>query len=90
MSTTLSAKGQVTIPKKIRDVLRIHSGDMVDFLLDKGEVKLRVVKKGQAKAITGSLSKYVKIGYYDDEIREITKRKIAIETAKEDTEDTSD
>jgi antitoxin PrlF len=35
MSTTLTAKGQVTIPKKIRDVLGLAPGTAVDFDVDK-------------------------------------------------------
>ena len=31
MSTTMTVKGQVTIPKKVRDALRLASGDGVDF-----------------------------------------------------------
>jgi antitoxin PrlF len=35
MSTTLTAKGQVTIPKKIRDLLGLAPGTAVDFDVDK-------------------------------------------------------
>lgn len=31
MSTTLTVKGQVTIPKNIRDYLKLAPGDQVDF-----------------------------------------------------------
>ena len=33
IEATLTSKGQITIPKKIRDVLRIHTGDKVAFIL---------------------------------------------------------
>ena len=32
MSTTVTTKGQVTIPKSVRDHLGIHPGSKVDFL----------------------------------------------------------
>ena len=33
IEATLTSKGQITIPKKIRDALRIHTGDKVAFIL---------------------------------------------------------
>lgn len=87
MSTTLSTKGQVTIPKTIRDVLKIRSGDRVDFVLENGEIKLRAVEKEKAKSLAGSLNKYSKSGFSDNDVREITKKKVAIDTTKEDSPD---
>jgi len=44
MSTTLTSKGQVTIPKQIRDALNLAPGNAVDFSVnDKGEVILHKV-----------------------------------------------
>jgi antitoxin PrlF len=42
MSTTLTSKGQVTIPKRIRDALRLASGSRVEFSVNRdGEVVLQ-------------------------------------------------
>jgi antitoxin PrlF len=30
-SATITTKGQVTIPKEVRDALAIHAGDVIDF-----------------------------------------------------------
>lgn len=39
---TITSKGQVTIPKEIRDSLLLHNGDKLDFsITDRGEVILR-------------------------------------------------
>jgi looped-hinge helix DNA binding domain, AbrB family len=39
MSTTVTSKGQVTIPKPVRDRLNIKPGNAVDFVLaDDGSV----------------------------------------------------
>ena len=47
MSTTMTIKGQVTIPKKVREALRLAPGDAVDFDVNvDGEV---VVHKAGAK-----------------------------------------
>jgi AbrB family looped-hinge helix DNA binding protein len=42
MSTTVTSKGQVTIPKKVRDFLGLVPGSAVDFEVSgEGEVTLR-------------------------------------------------
>lgn len=47
MSTTLTVKGQVTIPKQIRDALGLVPGTPIDFALNRdGEV---VLHKAQPK-----------------------------------------
>lgn len=46
MSTTLTSKGQVTIPKQIRDALNMSPGCLVDFAVNaKGEL---VIHKADA------------------------------------------
>ncbi len=43
-TATVTSKGQVTIPKAVRDVLRIDSGDQIDFIVtDRGDVLVRGV-----------------------------------------------
>ena len=44
MANTLTTKGQVTIPKKVRDALCLSPGDSVEFMLNPaGEVVLHRV-----------------------------------------------
>ncbi len=54
MSTTvkITSKGQVTIPKKIRDLLK---SDTVEFELVSGNIVVKPVK-----SVGGSLSRYAK------------------------------
>ena len=41
-SATVTSKGQLTLPKAIRDLLRLGAGDRVDFIVrDDGTVVLR-------------------------------------------------
>lgn len=48
MTTTMTVKGQVTIPKKVRDALELAPGDRVDFEVNcDGEI---VVRKAGARS----------------------------------------
>lgn len=40
----MTTKGQCVVPKKIRDYLRLHAGDKIDFIIrEDGEVYVRPV-----------------------------------------------
>jgi antitoxin PrlF len=46
LQTTLTSKGQVTIPKNIRDIIGLHTGDKIEFVItDKNEVLLKPITK---------------------------------------------
>jgi len=56
-TATLTSKGQITIPKEIRDRLMLHSGDKLDFQLTaQGEVLLKPVTR-HVDEVFGRLSK---------------------------------
>ena len=40
-SSTISSKGQVTVPLEIRDRLGLKAGDRVEFVIDSGQTVLR-------------------------------------------------
>ena len=45
-TATLTTKGQITIPKRVRDSLRLHTGDRVEFVVrDSSEAVLRPITK---------------------------------------------
>jgi AbrB family looped-hinge helix DNA binding protein len=51
MSTTLTVKGQVTIPKPIRDAMGLTPGTSIDFAVNRnGEVVLHKADSGQTTA----------------------------------------
>jgi AbrB family looped-hinge helix DNA binding protein len=41
-TATLTSKGQLTLPRRVREHLRVQTGDAVDFIIgDDGEVRVR-------------------------------------------------
>jgi AbrB family looped-hinge helix DNA binding protein len=66
----VTVKGQVTIPKAIRDALDIHPGNLVEFTMNQdGEIVLR--KAGSDKAVPHPFDRVVGIagpGMSTDEI----------------------
>jgi antitoxin PrlF len=40
---TLTAKGQVTVPKAVRDALGLQKGDLLSWELEDGSVRVRAV-----------------------------------------------
>jgi len=43
---TLTTKGQVTIPKKIRESLKLHTGDKIEIIVtENGEAIMRPISK---------------------------------------------
>lgn len=54
---TLTSKGQVTVPKKVRDSLCLQAGDKVEFIItDNGGAFVRPVTK-KVDEVFGSLHK---------------------------------
>jgi len=57
MQTTVTSKGQVTIPKMVRDRLDLNPGDKVEFVLEEnGTVRLIPVRVS-AQRLTGTVPK---------------------------------
>ena len=57
MATNLTSKGQVTVPKKVRDYLGLKAGAPVTFQrLDNGEIAIRAAK-GTAKPRASKFAK---------------------------------
>jgi AbrB family looped-hinge helix DNA binding protein len=45
-NSKLSTKSQITVPKYVRDILALKSGDLVVFVIDEKQV---VLKKGEVQ-----------------------------------------
>lgn len=78
--STITKKGQVTIPKHFRDNLHIKEGDSLIFEM-KGDIL--ILKKMERKSILnlGGIAKGRKVGVGDE--REFTKKMVSRRIAKE-------
>lgn len=70
---TLTGKGQVTLPKRIRDQFHLRAGDKVDFRVDKnGEIHLVPISR-EIKDVFGCLSGKVKKSLTVEQMNEAIK-----------------
>ena len=81
MYARMSKKGRVTIPKAIREKLKIDKEGGVLFLVEDDTVKLEGIPGGQADELAGSLKKYAKEYVPLNTIRKKIKGKIPDEIA---------
>ena len=59
--TTLTAKGQVTVPKAVRDALGWRQGDQLSWELEDGSVRVRAVAPldlAYLQGLEGTLSEW--------------------------------
>ncbi len=87
MYSKMSKKGQVTIPKPIREKLNIENEGGLLFLVEDNEIKLKGVPSVQANRLAGSLKKYAREYAPLNKIRKNIKGKIADEIATESISD---
>jgi len=56
-TATITSKGQVTIPKQVRELLRVEAGDEVDFFVnERGDIVVRGVG-GDVRELKGFLKR---------------------------------
>jgi AbrB family looped-hinge helix DNA binding protein len=87
MYARLSKKGQVTIPKAIREKLKIDGEGGVLFLVEDDEVKLKGIPGGEIDKLAGSLKKYAKTYVPLEKVRTKIKGKISDAAAREGLSD---
>jgi antitoxin PrlF len=71
--STVTTKGQVTIPKHIRKILKIDRGDRVEFLVDTNGIVTLLPVRSNVTALKGMVSKpekYVSIEAMNDAVLE--------------------
>lgn len=86
MNTTVSSKGQITLPRFVREALGLKAGSTVNLKLEAGELRLRPAPEGSARRLAGSLRRYAKPAT-PKSVRAHVKREVARAAAAEGTPD---
>ena len=61
MYSTISSKGQITIPAALRSLFGWRTGDVLDFLVHEPDNRVEIVaKRGSVKALKGLVPKPAK------------------------------
>ena len=75
---TMTSKGQVTIPKSIREALHLSPGDKVGFILSgEGEASIRPISKSASDVfgiLSGAVKKARTVEEMDTELKEAFKQ----------------
>jgi AbrB family looped-hinge helix DNA binding protein len=61
MAAKVTSKGQITIPKRVREALGLKAGSRVEFAIEEGRAVLTAVSGG-IDALYGSLNRYLPKG----------------------------
>jgi AbrB family looped-hinge helix DNA binding protein len=57
MQATITSKGQITLPKALRDRLHLSAGDRVEFVLEENDVVRMVPRTTSVTRLKGMLPK---------------------------------
>lgn len=69
-TATVTSKGQITVPKEVREHLRLKRGDRIDFSIDaEGKVQMRAAKRSVSE-LFGFLKRPGDVAMPIDEINE--------------------
>ena len=86
MNTTVSSKGQITLPRFVREALGLKPSSVVSLTLDERELRLRPAPQGTARRLAGSLRGYARAGR-GKTVRAQVKREVARAAAAENASD---
>ena len=86
MNTTVSSKGQITLPRFLREALGLKAGAVVSLTLENGELRLRPSPAGTARRLAGSLGRYARPGT-SKTTRAHVKREVGRAAAREGASD---
>ncbi|WP_059103171.1 AbrB/MazE/SpoVT family DNA-binding domain-containing protein [Shouchella shacheensis] len=88
ISGKMTSKGQITIPKEIRDKLNVNEGDQFRFLISEDNIKIEPIKK---KLLSNAIGRITATEPIDlQKMRGIVQEKIAKELFSEEMDEQDD
>ncbi|HSF42529.1 MAG TPA: AbrB/MazE/SpoVT family DNA-binding domain-containing protein [Thermoanaerobaculia bacterium] len=66
---TVTSKGQITLPKEVREHLHLSEGDRVEFVIEEGRVQVRSLA-GSVRSLFGCLRDARRVGPSLEELEE--------------------
>ena len=75
--STISSKGQVTLPAEVRQTLGVKQGDKIAFMVDDDQVRVR--RTGSVVAMTSGIFKSWQAARTAEELRQVAEEAIAEE-----------
>jgi AbrB family looped-hinge helix DNA binding protein len=83
ITAKVSAKGQVTLPAKIRKALNVRPGERVIFLVRDERVEVQAIGPSTVRALAGALKRYGGARESSRAIRDRLRKEIARAAAQE-------
>ena len=82
ISGKMTSKGQITIPKELRDKFNVNEGDQFKFLIEEDNVRIEPIKR---KLLSNAIGRVTASKPIDlDEIREIAQKRATEEIFSEE------
>ena len=83
ITAKISAKGQITLPKRVRQALAVKPGEQVLFVVEDKTVWLRPLGPSSVQALAGSLAGYAGTRAKGNPPRQVVKKEVARAAAQE-------
>ncbi|WP_078555266.1 AbrB/MazE/SpoVT family DNA-binding domain-containing protein [Bacillus alkalicellulosilyticus] len=85
VSGKMTSKGQITIPKELREKLGLNEGDQFKFLIENDEVRIEPIRKKYLSQAIGRIISKEEIEL--EKMREVTQEDASKYILKEELED---
>ncbi len=85
VSGKMTSKGQITIPKELRDKLDVREGDQLKFFIEDDEVKIQPLKKKLLSQAIGRIVTNEEIDF--EKMREVSHKEASKHLLAENADD---